>query len=90
MSEVNQYNVDLDNLYDFLHWKHSKIPPIFYLFILLITTMNTCKYPKIKFICFLIFGQYQMRIKKFIKIKTFSYLPKFFFRRLPETHIFFF
>ena len=83
------YNVDLDNLYDFLHWKHSKVP-LHYLFILMITTMNTCKYPEIKFISFLIFSQYQMRIKIFIKIKTFSYLPtQIFFRRLPETHIFF-
>ena len=85
-----KYNVDLDNLYDFLHWKHSKVPP-HYLFILMITTMNNCKYPEIKFICFLIFDQYKMRIKKIIKIKTFSYLPtQVFFRRLPETHIFFF
>ena len=57
----------------------------------MITTMNTCKYPEIKFISFLIFSQYQMRIKKFIKIKTFSYLPtQTFPRRLPETHILFF
>ena len=53
--------------------------------------MNTCKYPEIKFISFLIFSQYQMRIKKIIKIKTFSYLPtQTFFRRLPETHVLFF
>ena len=56
----------------------------------MITTMNSCKYPEIEFISFLIFSQYQMRINKFIKIKTFSYLPtQIFFRMLPETHIIF-
>jgi len=35
----------------------------------MITTMNNCKYPEIKFISFLIFSQYQMRIKNFYKNK---------------------
>ena len=70
----------------------TEVPPSpHYLFILMITTMNSCKYPEIKFISFLIFSQYQMRINFFIKIKTFSYLPtQILFRRLPETHIIFF
>ena len=84
-----KYNVDLDNLYDFLHWKHSKVPP-HYLFILMIITMNKCKYPEIKFICFLIFGQYQMRIKKFIKIKKISYLPTQVFSGGYRKHTYFF
>ena len=63
---------------------------IIYLFLWL-ALMNTCKYPDIKFISSLIFGQYQMRIKKIMKIKTCSYLPtQTFFRRLPETYILFF
>ena len=56
-----------------------EVPP-HYLFILMSTTMNTCKYPEIKFISFLIFSQYQMRIKKIDKNKNScpTYRPKFF------------
>ena len=42
---------------------------IIYLFLWL-PLWNTYKYPEIKFISFLIFSQYQMRIKKILKIKT--------------------
>ena len=41
--------------------------------------MNTCEYPEIKFISFLIFSQYQMRIKNFVFIQEVT----------GNTHIFF-
>ena len=87
---MNQVQCSLDNLYDFLHWKHSIVPP-HYLFIRMITTMFPCKYPEIKFISFLIFSQYQMRIKKIIKIKNIFLptYPNFFQEVTGNTHIIF-
>ena len=55
----------------------------------MITTMNTCEYPEIKFISFLIFSRYQLRIKKFIKIKTFSYLPTQIFSGGYQKHTYY-
>ena len=84
-SECLQYNVGLDNvgldnLYDFLHWKTSRIPSIFIVW-------TPVKQLGGEFLhCSGPCRQYQIRLKKINKIKTFAYGtdPIFFYRCYPK------